>query len=363
MKKEARVLLGKSVDSLILSIEHFNRPSELGRTETVLILLDHAFEMFLKAAIVHKGGRIRKPGENQVIGFGECVRRALSDGAIKFLDKSQAMTVQAINVLRDSAQHHIVSLSEDLLYLHAQSGLSLYKDLLKGVFNRDLSKEMPERVLPISTKPPTDIASLFQNEVQSIRDLLRPGARRRVEAFSRLRGLAILEGAVQGTNLQPTDGQLRKLGRRIQGGEAWTRIFQGVASLDLTAKGYGPSLDLRISQKEGVPVRIVPEGTPGAAVVAIRKVNELGFYNLSLTQLAEKLKLTGPRALALIMHLNLQADGECFKEIAIGKVKFKRYSQKALERMGKELPVISMEKVWAQYGPSLTKKKIKAATG
>ena len=129
MKKEAKLLLGKAVDSLILSVEHFNRPSDTGRTESTLILLDHSFEMLLKAAILHKGGKIRKPREKQVIGFGECVRKALSDGSVVFLDKSQAMTLQAINTLRDSAQHHIVTLSEELLYLHAQSGLTLFKNI------------------------------------------------------------------------------------------------------------------------------------------------------------------------------------------------------------------------------------------
>ena len=59
MKKEARLLHNKAVDSLVLSIEFFNRPVERARADSVLILMDHAFEMLLKAAIVHRGGRIR----------------------------------------------------------------------------------------------------------------------------------------------------------------------------------------------------------------------------------------------------------------------------------------------------------------
>ena len=45
MKREARLLLDKAVDSLILSVEQFNRADERGRATTVLILLDHSFEM------------------------------------------------------------------------------------------------------------------------------------------------------------------------------------------------------------------------------------------------------------------------------------------------------------------------------
>jgi hypothetical protein len=30
MKKEVKILLGKSIDSLVLSVEHFNRPWDRG---------------------------------------------------------------------------------------------------------------------------------------------------------------------------------------------------------------------------------------------------------------------------------------------------------------------------------------------
>jgi hypothetical protein len=41
MKREATFLLKKATDSLILAIEHFNRPIDRGRVSAVLILLDH----------------------------------------------------------------------------------------------------------------------------------------------------------------------------------------------------------------------------------------------------------------------------------------------------------------------------------
>ena len=72
----------------------------------------------------------------------------------------------------------------------------------------------------------------------------------------------------------------------MRGGQSWDKLFAGVASVEFTAKGYGPSVDLRISKKESTPVQLVPEGTPRAAVVAIKRVNELGYYSLSPTQLA-----------------------------------------------------------------------------
>lgn len=117
VKKEARLLKEKSLNSLVLSVEHFNRPWNTGRTDAVLMFLDHSFEMLLKASILHRNGAIRERGEKNTIGFDACIRRALSTGAIKFLTDEQALTLQAINGLRDAAQHHLVDISEGHLYL------------------------------------------------------------------------------------------------------------------------------------------------------------------------------------------------------------------------------------------------------
>ena len=60
MKREVKALLNSSIDSLLLSIEQFNRPYSRGRIVSVFMLLNHSFEMLLKATIVHKGGKIRE---------------------------------------------------------------------------------------------------------------------------------------------------------------------------------------------------------------------------------------------------------------------------------------------------------------
>src|ERR1700688_1427968 len=101
MKKELCLLSKQRISSLLLLVDHFNRPSEVGRVDAVLILLDHSFEMLLKSAILEKGGRIRDRGEKMTIGFDTCVRRALSD--CNFIDEDQALTLQTINGLRDAA--------------------------------------------------------------------------------------------------------------------------------------------------------------------------------------------------------------------------------------------------------------------
>jgi len=349
MKRESRLLFAKAVDSLVLSIEHYNRPWDRGRVDAVLILLDHAFEMLLKAAILHRGGAIRKRREKQTIGFDECLRKALSDGSVQFLQQEQVLQLQAINTLRDAAQHHLVDLSEQHLYIHAQAGLTLFRDVVRAVFAQDLKVHLPPRVLPLSTTPPTDLATLFAQEVREVQRLLAPGKRRKVEAAAKLRALAIVDGAMRGDRIQPTDRELRKLGDSITRGTQWSDVFPGVAAIELTATGTGPSLDLRISKKEGIPIQLVPEGTPGASVVAVHKVDSLGFYNLGRDQVAKHLGLSGPKTTALIRHVKIKDDADCYRRITIGKASFDRYSQKAIEHLREAMKTVDMSQVWSEY--------------
>lgn len=355
MRREARLLLSKACDSLLVSIEFFNRPHDRGRVAGTLILLDHAFEMLLKAAILHRGGRIREKQAKETIGFDACVRRGLSDGQIKFLTEEQALVVQTINGLRDAAQHHLLDISEGQLYVHAQAGVTLFRDLLKAIFQQDLTEHLPARVLPVSTSPPTDLATLFDFEAREILKLLRPGRRRRIEAEARLRPLAILDATIRGEKGQPSTGDLAKVGRELLSGKHWHDVFQGVSAVEITADGTGPALSLRLSKKEGIPIQVVPEGTPGASVVAVRRVNELGYYNLGARQLAEKVGLSVPKVVVVVDYLRIRQDAECYKEFRIGKSLFKRYSQKAVAVIKAGLSKTSVDEIWSRYRERLRK--------
>jgi hypothetical protein len=54
----SRELRCRALESLTLARELFNRPAECFRADGVLILLHHAFEMLLKAAIYKVRGRL-----------------------------------------------------------------------------------------------------------------------------------------------------------------------------------------------------------------------------------------------------------------------------------------------------------------
>ena len=349
MKKEVKHLYSKAFDSLVLSIELFNRPNDTARVHGVLIMMDHSFEMLLKASILHKGGKIKERRATNTIGFAACVRKAFSDDAIKFLNEDEVLTLQSLNGLRDAAQHYTLKISEQHLYFQAQSGLTLFRDIVQRVFEIDLKENLPVRVLPLSTTPPTDIQAFFSNEIQDIKKLLGPNRRKNIEAIEKLRALAIMENAVQGNDTQPSDSELKKTLKTLEQGGNFGQLFPGVSTLNFTANGYGPSLDLRITRKEGVPVQIVPVGTPGAHVVALKRVNELDYYNLGRDQLAKKVGLTGPKTSAVIYHLNIKDDPESYKKITIGKTHYDRYSQKAIGKIKNAIQETPMDEIWNNY--------------
>ena len=354
MKREAKLLLDKACDSLLLGIELFNRPYDRGRVSAVLIQTDHAFEMFLKAAIVQKGGAIREKRAKETIGFDACVRRGLSDGGVKFLTEEQALTIQSINGLRDAAQHYLLDISEAQLYVHIQSGVTLFRDLLMEVFKKELSHELPTRVLPISTTAPIDISTIFDSEVSEILKLLQPGKRRTVEAEARLRPLAVLDSTIRGDKGQPSTHELNRIGRSLVKKD-WKEIFPGAALIDVVTEGSGLNISVRITKKDGPPIHIVPEGTLGASTVAVRRVNELEFYNLGAKQLADKVSLTVPKLVAVVAHLGIQDDPDCFKAIAIGGTCYKRYSQQSILKVRESLNNENLDDIWKNRSNSMRK--------
>lgn len=351
MRREPAALLERAIDSLVLSVEKFNCPWDRGRPEVVLILLDRAFELLLKAVIVHRGGRIREPRATQTIGFDKCVRVCLSEGKVRCLTDEQALTIQVINSLRDAAQHYLVEVSEQQLYLYCQAGVTLFSDLLKAVFKQKLHEVLPKRVLPVASSPPRDLHTVLKAEFDDVKALVAPRSRKALRARAKLRALAIVEASVSGLRSQPGERELDRLISKVREASSWKTVFPGVATLSLATEGSGLTVSIRLTKTEGEPVRLVPEGTPGAMTVAVRRVDELGFYSMGLAQVADRLKLSAPRTLALVKHLDLQSDSECFKEIRIGKVVHKRYSQHAVAKLKAAMPMEDLDAIWEAHKP------------
>jgi len=113
LKQEARVLKRKAVSSLTVATTAFNSPHDDGRVTQVLLSLQHAFEMLLKAALVQHNVPVfdRKLGRS--IGFEKCLGLAAAHAQIRLSD-ADAGTLRAIDAMRDDEQHWFNEVSEQL---------------------------------------------------------------------------------------------------------------------------------------------------------------------------------------------------------------------------------------------------------
>jgi hypothetical protein len=143
----------------------------------------------------------------------------------------------------------------------------------------------------------------------------------------------------------------------MRAGKSWEELFPSVSAINITATGEGPSLNLRITKKEGVPVELVKEGTPGASTITIKRVNELDYYNLGTHDLADKAGISRQKVLALIDHLSLQENQDFYKRIQISSQTYKRYSEKALVKVRECVATADLNEIWAAYNKRPRRKK------
>jgi hypothetical protein len=328
----------------MLGVDHFNRAWDRGRTEAVLILLDRAFELLLKAIIVHKGGKIRGERHELTIGFDACLRKCLSEEPIKCVTEDDALSLQNLNSLRDAAQHYLVELPEQLLYIYAQAAVTLFIRLTKDVLARPLRHDVPMRVIPLCPSPPKDLGSVLDLEFADIRSMIAPGSRKRLEARARLRAFAVLQNSLDGMKSRRSDHDLDAAVKKINEGQEWREIFPGVATLKIDPDADGPGLSIRITRNRGEEVHLVRADAPGATVVAVRRVNELDYYSLGMRDLEKKLGVSQAKILMLMKRDNIQANHDYFKLIKVGRTQHKRYSAKALDYLAQRKA--DMEQLW-----------------
>jgi len=105
------------MSSLRRGLAAFNSYDEDGRVTAILLHLQHASEMLLKAALVQmRIGIFDKTGRSH--GFEKCLNLARSHCR---LNENQAGVMRAVDSLRDAEQHWILVAEEDVLYLHARA--------------------------------------------------------------------------------------------------------------------------------------------------------------------------------------------------------------------------------------------------
>jgi len=346
-KRDVAELKKRAINSLVLAIELFNRPHDDGRAESVLILLHHAFEMLLKAIIKDKTGSVHAKGEKYSYGFDKCLEVAQNE--IKSISADERTTLSILDAHRDTAVHYYQEVSEELLYLQAQAAVTLFDDLLHRTFGQRLADCIPQRVLPVSTRPPRDLKMLIDSELKQVDELLRAGSRKGIQAAARLRPILALATAARDDAERVTEKEIRKAIQRRRKGDDWGVIFPEVAQLKLETEGEGIPIYIRIKRSANIPVRIARNGEPVQGTVIKQEIDWFDKYNLSVSDIAEHLGLTIPKTRAYMFEIDVWSNSEMFGEKRIKSIRFKRYTKKALDALREVQKQVSVEEVWEKH--------------
>lgn len=129
-RRVPRLLKEKALASMRRMTSAFNSLDDEGRQTSVMMALQHAFEMLLKAALREQGVEVFDRLTGRSIGFEKCVRLAREH--LK-LDDDQLGLLRAIDALRDDEQHWLAEVNEGLLYVHARAALTLFDEILDTV--------------------------------------------------------------------------------------------------------------------------------------------------------------------------------------------------------------------------------------
>jgi len=341
------LLLTQSVDSLVLGIEQFNRPQERCRKTSVLLMLDHAFEMLLKAALIQRGVEMRRADNGYSHGMDFCLNKATDDGDVRFLSNDERRMICVLNGLRDQAQHYLVDVSEQMFYLVAQGTVTLFAAVLSKTFGQLLGDLIPSRVLPISTDPPRDIQILMDEEYAQLQSLFNSVATASEAEEPRLRSLITVDRALQLEDPHVSDTELEGIKTNVRANSDWSKVFAGIAQVELSTTGGAGQVTIHLTKKCGAPVRLLQNGddAKGAAVL-VQAVHDTETYCFSSNDLAKKLAATGPRVREFIDHLELKNYPRCFRRIKFGKNAHDRYSAFALVQCRNAIEECSIEEVW-----------------
>jgi len=345
LNRDARTLQGKSISSMRYAMTTFNSFDDDGRVCSVLLHLQHSFEMLLKAVLCQNRLKVFDKTTGRSFGFLKCVRICSEDFG---LTTEEAGIMRSIDALRNDAQHWYVYVSEDILYMQMRAAITAFDGYMQKSLDVDLFSQIPSRVLPVSTHPPGDIQFLFDREYSLIRDLLKPGKRQRDEARGRIRSLLAMESIVK-EDTEVSEPDVNRVEKAIKSGAQLSRVFPRLTSINTRETGEGITLKVHFSKKEGAPVRYIGEDDPEEAA-AIREVDLLKRFHMGASELAKALNMTAPKSFALRRFLDIDGDKDCMHEFSYGRQRYKGFSDKAERKMRAAIADgVEMRDVWREY--------------
>lgn len=345
---DVRSLRSKAVASLRTGVVAFNGLDDDARVTRVLLHLQHAFEMLLKAALLAKRDKsVFDTKKRMAIGMEATVKRCQQQAGIKLTDE-EAGTIRVLDNLRDGEQHWHQVVEEGMLYLHARAAVTLFDDLLNRVWGLRLADHVPVRVLPISVEPPQGLDLLVDQEFERISQLLKPGRKATAEAKGRVRTLLATEALSDPDAVEISETDVNRVVRGIREGKTREQVFPKLTGITSTTTGGGLAVEVRFVKKDGLPVTFTND--PAAEAAAIREVDLEKKFHMGPYDLADKACVDRTKSVALRRHLGLDGDDDHHSHVfKFGNTSHRRYSNNALDAMREAKESLDLEKVWRAH--------------
>lgn len=347
LRQSARILKGKALASVRASVIAFNGLDDDGRVTNVLLRMQHAFEMLMKAALNQQGVTVFDKKSGKSIGLDRALNLAQNDPKIK-LTNDEAGLIRTVDAMRDEEQHWYTTVDEGILYMHVRAGVTLFDDLLDRVFGERLASHIPRRVLPIGAEPPKDFQLLVDEEFERVRELLKPGRRMGAQARARIRTLLAME-AHSDPDTVVSDKDVTRVVKGMSEGKSREQVFPKLGGVGANVSGEGVELEVRFVKSGGMPVTYVSDGADASAV---RVVDLQKKYHLSKSDLAKKLGATEPRATALRRHVGADTNPDMSNTFHMGKVRYLGYSDNAHKAMLAARDDLDMDEIWKAHRPT-----------
>ncbi|MBI5126748.1 MAG: hypothetical protein HZA80_03230 [Candidatus Taylorbacteria bacterium] len=155
-------LLSKSIESITLAIELYNKPLIKYRTESVVILIVNSWENALKALIINKKwAKIYNRKKDESKPFDECLECVKSNLGNRYSDDWYQST-KLLYKERCKIVHYHKGL--DLVdYMLIQSNIILFKDFIQKYFSKSLIKDKSWYILPVATEIPYTDFDFIEN--------------------------------------------------------------------------------------------------------------------------------------------------------------------------------------------------------
>jgi len=146
-------LLSKSIESITLAIELYNKPLIKYRTESVIVLIINSWENVLKALIQKNSwAKIYNRKKDESKPFDECIECVKTQLGKKYNDDWYESTIllykERCKIIHFYKELNVID------YMIIQSNIILFKDFVQSFFGKSIIKDKNWYILPIGTELP-----------------------------------------------------------------------------------------------------------------------------------------------------------------------------------------------------------------